>query len=217
MPLARAHRLDEYLQATLIGLNRNGVDVEINLTPGVAVLPAVMAAIDRNGDGSISVDEAQAYSTRVIREVGLTIDGQAAPLSFRESSFPKVEEMRQGLGTIRLKLRTSRTGHELRFENRHLPQISAYLVNCLAAPGDGLTVAHQERDELQKSIRFDYVFEGGPAPSWPKAPLILAALATILAARLAGLSVKLRANAPEQRLDDGRGRDFRYNRAGIST
>jgi len=41
------HRLDEYLQATLIGLTRDGVDVEINLTPGVAVLPAVMAVIDQ--------------------------------------------------------------------------------------------------------------------------------------------------------------------------
>src|SRR5580700_10152994 len=36
---ASAHRLDEYLQATLIGVTRDGNDVEIHLTPGVAILP----------------------------------------------------------------------------------------------------------------------------------------------------------------------------------
>lgn len=35
---AAAHRLDEYLQATLIGVTRDGIDVEIRLTPGVAML-----------------------------------------------------------------------------------------------------------------------------------------------------------------------------------
>ena len=39
--------------------------------------------------------------------------------------------------------------HELRFINRHLPKISVYLVNCLAAPGDGLTVGRQQRDQAQ--------------------------------------------------------------------
>ncbi|HEX3982849.1 MAG TPA: hypothetical protein VHX12_04075 [Acidisoma sp.] len=51
---AGAHRLDEYLQATLIGVTRDGVDIEINLTPGVAVLPVVMAKIDRNRDADFS-------------------------------------------------------------------------------------------------------------------------------------------------------------------
>ena len=34
-----AHRLDEYLQATLIGVTRDGIDMEIHLTPGVGMLP----------------------------------------------------------------------------------------------------------------------------------------------------------------------------------
>jgi hypothetical protein len=40
---AAAHRLDEYLQATLIGVTRDGIDLEIQLTPGVAMLPVLMA------------------------------------------------------------------------------------------------------------------------------------------------------------------------------
>src|SRR5271168_3751126 len=130
---ASAHRLDEYLQATLIGVTPDGTDVEIQLTPGVAVLPVLMAVIDQDRDGTISPGEERAYVGRVAREVELRVDGVPAPLSLIESNFPTLEAMREGLGTIRMKLRTARRGHELRFENRHLPQVSVYLVNCLAA------------------------------------------------------------------------------------
>src|SRR5258705_12310650 len=98
--------------------------------------------------------------------------------------------MREGLGTIRVKLRTARSGHELRFENRHLPQVSAYLMNCLAAPADGLVVSRQERDEAQRSIAFEYSFDAGAAPlaAWiALAPFWPAALGMLLVARMAGL------------------------------
>src|SRR5205807_5737623 len=155
---AAAHRLDEYLQATLIGVTRDGVDVEIQLTPGVAMLPVWMAVIDQDRAERISPAEERAYVGRVAQEVNLRVDGVRAPLSLIESKFPTIEAMREGLGTIRMKLRTARRGHELRFENRHLPYVSAYLVNCLAAPSDGLVVSRQERDEAQKSIEFEYSF-----------------------------------------------------------
>lgn len=162
---ASAHRLDEYLQATLIGVTRDGIDIEIHLTPGVAVLPVLIPVIDQDRD---------AYVGRVVREVELRVDGIAAPLLLVDSSFPTLEAMREGLGTIVIKLRTTRTGRHVRFENRHLPQISAYLVNCLAAPSDGLIVSRQERDEGQKSIQFNYAFEMSPAPGSQKSPLALA-------------------------------------------
>jgi hypothetical protein len=128
----------------------------------------------------------------VAREVELRVDGVPVPLSLIESKFPTIEAMREGLGTIRMKLRTPRSGHELRFENRHLPQISAYLVNCLAAPSDGLVVGRQERDEAQRSIEFEYSFGAGvvaasraawiaPGPFWP------AAIGMLLMARMAVL------------------------------
>ena len=161
---AAAHRLDEYLQATLIGVTRDGIEVEIHLTPGVAMLPVMMAVIDQDRDGRISSGEEQAYVGRVAREVELRVDGISAPLSLIESNFPTLEAMREGLGTIGIKLRTARSGHELRFENRHLPQVSVYLVNCLAAPSDGLAVRRQERDEAQRSIEFEYFFDAGAGP-----------------------------------------------------
>jgi hypothetical protein len=108
---ATAHRLDEYLQATLIGVTRDGIDVEIHLTPGVAMLPVLMAVIDQDSDGRISSEEERAYVGRVAREVELRVDGVRAPLSLIDSNFPTLEAMREGLGTIGMKLRTARPPH----------------------------------------------------------------------------------------------------------
>jgi hypothetical protein len=188
---ASGHRLDEYLQATLIGATRHGIDVEIRLTPGVAMLPVLMAVIDQDHDGRISSEEEQVYVGRVAREVELRVDGVTAPLSLIESSFPALEAMREGLGTIEIRLRTERSGHRLRFENRHLPLVSAYLANCLTAPSDGLVVGRQERDELQRSIEFEYSFGAGAAgtrAAWiPTRSLWPAAIGMLLVARLAVL------------------------------
>jgi hypothetical protein len=169
--VAAAHRLDEYLQATLIGVTRDGIEVEIQLTPGVAMLPVFMAVIDQDRDGRISSAEEKAYLDRVLQEVELRVDGVPAPLSLIESNFPTIEAMREGLGTIVMKLRTARSGHVLRFENRHLPQVSAYLVNCLATSSDGLVVGRQKRDEAQRSIEFEYSFSSGAVPG-PRAAWI---------------------------------------------
>src|SRR5580700_9659765 len=100
---ADAHRLDEYLQATLIGVTRDAIDVEIHLTPGVQMLPILMSVIDQDRDGRISPAEERAYVSRVVREVELQIDGVPVPLSLIESSFPTLEAMREGLGTIQMK------------------------------------------------------------------------------------------------------------------
>ena len=189
---AAAHRLDEYLQATLIGVTRDGIDVEIQLTPGVAMLPVLMAVIDQDRDGRISSAEERAYAGRVARDVELRVYGVPAPLSLIESNFPAIEAMREGLGTIAIKLHTARSGHELRFENRHLRQVSVYLVNCLAAPSDGLVVSRQRRDDAQRSIEFEYSFRAGAVPA-PRAawielgPFWPAAVGMLLVARMAVL------------------------------
>ena len=66
-----AHRLDEYLQATLIGVTPHGIEVELQLTPGIAILPGLMTVIDQDRDGRISQAEARAYAARVLRDVEL--------------------------------------------------------------------------------------------------------------------------------------------------
>jgi len=72
---AFAHRLDEYLQATLISVEKDRIQVEIRLTPGIAVLPIVLAKIDADGDGIISQAEQRAYAQRILQDLPLSIDG----------------------------------------------------------------------------------------------------------------------------------------------
>ena len=46
----RAHRLDEYLQATTIAVEKDHLVLQLRLTPGVAVARQVLASLDANGD-----------------------------------------------------------------------------------------------------------------------------------------------------------------------
>ena len=49
----RAHRLDEYLQATFLSVEKDQLRVDVFLTPGHAVLTAILGAIDTDGDDLI--------------------------------------------------------------------------------------------------------------------------------------------------------------------
>ncbi|MBV9155763.1 MAG: hypothetical protein JO097_05855 [Acidobacteriaceae bacterium] len=70
-----AHRLDEYLQAILLSLEKDRVQGYMRLIPGVAVSSAVLAKIDTNADGLISESERRSYAERVLRDLALSIDG----------------------------------------------------------------------------------------------------------------------------------------------
>ncbi len=153
-----AHRLDEYLQATLLAPDKDGVEVQLQLTPGVAVLPLVLPLIDRNSDGRISPEEETSYARWVANDLELRLDGRVVSLEVIEKEFSSLDQMREGLGGIRLKLRGKGYGRELRFKNRHLPELSAYLVNCLAS--EGLSTGTPMRDEAQRSIGFVYSVAG---------------------------------------------------------
>ena len=63
---ASAHRLDEYLQATIISVEKDHVQAFMRLIPGVAASSVVIASIDSNGDGVISEAEQRAYAERVL-------------------------------------------------------------------------------------------------------------------------------------------------------
>src|SRR5579862_780337 len=100
--IASAHRLDEYLQATLISVEKDRIEVSLRLVPGVAVASAVLAKIDANGDGVISPGEQQAYAQRVLGDLALSIDGRRLTPKLASVNFPAVEQMREGLGEIRI-------------------------------------------------------------------------------------------------------------------
>jgi len=54
---AFAHEVDEYVQAALISLERDHLDVRLRLVAGADVFSQVFARIDTNRDGSVSQAE----------------------------------------------------------------------------------------------------------------------------------------------------------------
>jgi hypothetical protein len=157
---ASAHRLDEYLQATTLSVGKDRVRAQIRLAPGVAVLPVVLASIDRDADGIISEAEQHAYAQRVLLDLSLTIDGGRVPLRLVSSRASTVKEMRDGLGEIRLEADApvSHGGQNRRlvFENHHESRIAAYLVNSLVPSDPDVRFAAQDRSYDQSVYRLDY-------------------------------------------------------------
>ena len=191
---AFAHRLDEYLQATTISLEKDRVQAQIRLTPGVAVFPIVFASIDSDADGIISEAEQHAYAERVLRDLSLTIDGDRVQLRLVSSRASKVQEMMDGRGEIQLDVDANvpHGGHDRRlvFENHHESRIAAYLVNCLVPSDPDIRVTAQDRNYDQSFYQLDYVETGarsGPLSlgQWSGAAGWLGAAALVLFARLA--------------------------------
>ncbi len=160
-----AHRLDEYLQATIISLDKDHVQASMRMIPGVAVASSVIASIDGNGDGIISQAEQRTYAERVLGDLSLTVDGQSLKPNLVSVDFPQIEQMREGLGEIHIEF-TADLPHggpnrRLVLENRHQNRNAAYLVNCLV-PGDpDIRVMAQTRNERQSFYQLDYVQAGG--------------------------------------------------------
>jgi hypothetical protein len=191
---ALPHRLDEYLEATLISVEKNQVHIQIVLTPGVAVFPAVMAKIDSNGDGAISEAERSAYAERVLRDVSLVIDGHRLTPQLLSLQFPTIDDMKEGRGEIQLEFNADlpRGGPNRRliFENYHQSRIAAYQVNCLVPRDPDIRVLAQNRNYSQSHYELEYAQAGvGSGPlsfAWWSSDLgWLSTLALFLFARFA--------------------------------
>jgi hypothetical protein len=161
IPLASAHRLDEYLQATRLSIDIERVDLEIDLTPGIALASKVFAWIDTNRDGEISNAEGDAYAREMLRSVVLKVDGWPARITLVETSFPEFRDMSLGVGTIRIRA-TARIPavaagrHQVSFLNMHRPESSVYLVNALVPANPRLQFGDQRRDIAQHGLTLEY-------------------------------------------------------------
>ena len=185
---AGAHRLDEYLQGTLVSIEKDRLEAEIALTPGVAVFPIVLADIDTNGDGAISEAEQQAYADRMLRDVSLSIDGHPLRPRLVSWNFSGIEEMKEGLGEIRIGIRAylPAGGPKRRvvFENRHERRIAAYQVNCLVPRDPEIRVVAQKRNYTQSVYELEYA-QAGRGFGWPADRVWLGAVALGLFGRFA--------------------------------
>jgi hypothetical protein len=159
-PPAESHRLDEYLQATRLAFSRDRVVVELDLTPGVSVARQVFAMIDRDGDARVSPVEIEAYGQRVLQDLSLRIDGRLSTLNLVRAESPTWDEIREGLGTIRLEASAEAPlatygRHRVMYDNAHQPAIGVYLVNALTPSVTGIKIGPARRDMLQRRIDLD--------------------------------------------------------------
>jgi hypothetical protein len=194
-----AHRLDEYLQATLVVIEPDGIKLQINLTPGMAVAVPVLALMDRNHDGVISTNEAAAYAEFFQHDLALRLDERPLELKCTTSEFPATDELRTGSGIIQLEYATASIAfasgtHELTFENRHQTNWSVFLVNAALPKSSAIQITRQTRSENQSTGRIEFIFHPPPA-DWSGVrrivlPLTLALLAVVIRA------VKLRRRTP---------------------
>jgi hypothetical protein len=150
-----AHRLDEYLQATLVTIEPGKVRLQINLTPGVEVAEQVLAVIDRDHDGVISTNEARAYCELLKRELSVRLDHSKMVLKLTGSTFPPLSELGTGWGVIQMEFtatcRHLRPGaHRLTVKNRHLLPLSVYLLNA-TLPAEPVQITRQTRNETQST------------------------------------------------------------------
>jgi hypothetical protein len=179
-----AHRLDEYLEATLLSVEPDRIEASMRLVPGVAVSSAVIASIDTSRDGVLSEAEQQAYAQRVSRDLSLSVDGRPLVLHVVSATFPSLEDMKQGTGEIQLELAAElprgAADRRLRFENHHQSAIAVYLVNCLVPHDKNVRITAQSRSENQSVYQLDFVQVGrgeGVAPAlWIAAGFLLLAL-----------------------------------------
>jgi len=159
-----AHRLDEYLQATMLSVDKDHVQVSMRMIPGVAVSSSIIAGIDNNKDGVISKAEQQAYADRVLNDLLLTMNGESVKPKLVSVDFPQVELMREGLGEIHIELTAdlpqAGPNRRLILENHHQNGNAAYLVNCLVPRDRDIRIVGQNRNEVQSFYQLDYVQAG---------------------------------------------------------
>jgi hypothetical protein len=160
-----AHNLDQYLQAAVISVDQSHIAVSMRLVPGVAVAQAVLAGIETDAGGAVSQAGQRSYITHLQSDLSLRLDGVPVPLRWMSAEFPTVDQMRAGLGEIRVEFSADvlpgDSRRRLTFENHHRREISAYLVNCLVPRDPDIQIVAQSRNSTQSFYELDYRQIGG--------------------------------------------------------
>jgi hypothetical protein len=162
-----AHRLDEYLQATIVVIEPDNIRLQINLTPGIAVAEQVLASIDHDRDGIVSTNEAAAYCELVKRDLFVQLDQRNLKLKSTSSYFPGIAEVRTGWGFIQMEFsatpgKLTAGPHSLTIENRHLPGVSVYLINAAQPASGSVQIIKQTRSENQSFGEIEFTFQPPP-------------------------------------------------------
>lgn len=156
---AGAHSADQYLQAAYLKLSPNGLELELDLTPGEQVAPQLLKLIDQNRDGILGQSELQQYAQQVVNNLQLKVDQSLQTLKLEPVKPPATNVFLAGGGTIKIVARADLTigsgTHKLEFRNAHLPVKSAYLANVFVQ-SENIKVNQQSRNQNQSEYLVEY-------------------------------------------------------------
>ena len=99
---AAAHPLDEVVQQVYVTPAASGLAVRLDLTPGVLVAQQFVGAVDADRDGTLSGGEVDAHVAAVAPAVTATVDGRPVDLTLVRRSYPPVDLLAAGGGTVTL-------------------------------------------------------------------------------------------------------------------
>ena len=156
---ASAHRIDEYLQATILSVEAGHVQASMRLIPGVLVASSIIDAIDIDHNGAFSSVEERAYAQLVLKDISLTVDGKPVHPTLGVLSFPELSRLREGLGEIHIEydipMPPGGPDRTLTLVNQHRREGSVYLVNVLAPQSGDFTIVSQKRNPQQSVYELD--------------------------------------------------------------
>lgn len=189
-----AHPLDEVVQSSYLSIEGKRVGLELNLSAGTLVAPALAAYIDSNGDQVISDDETQAYARRLQAELSLQVDGQARTLVLQKIEMPSWDLVSVG-ATIKAEFLADAmqsTGtHQVVLTNRHAPAKSVYQNTLLAPDNPNIRINGQRQNNEQNEFTVNYdngttsgAFTQSPLPSVSEAGGVNALLAALKSPQL---------------------------------
>ena len=173
-----AHRHDELLQAARIAIGQQRIELEVSLTPGIAVAEVMISGVDRDRDGVISADENREFTREVLGAMQLEIDRLPLRIASVSTTFPTIDALRGGDGPIELRAIAALPSlpegkHHVTFNNAYRRDIGVYLTNALVPDDDLVTIGAQERDPEQRSSVIGYTLASPPSamlPLWMFAP-----------------------------------------------
>jgi nickel/cobalt exporter len=170
---ASAHPVDELVQQIYITPTTTGIDIGVELEPGIMVGPDFAAMLDTNGDGQISDAEADANAAVVRDAIHVTVDGQPATLTLSTSIYPHAEVLSAAGGSIALLFAVDASFTDgptaITVTNGYVPTTPAaepftttVQTNLTPAIDVPVTVAAMEHGDLGRSFSATYTLSAPP-------------------------------------------------------
>src|SRR5262249_4239119 len=148
----------------------------------------LMVDIDRSGD-TLSTDELRIFAGMVFNATELLHDARRLDLVVDDVTFPNVDALRRGEGTIRLQATAvlpaqSNGSHRISFRNGYRRDVSVYLANALVPESSRVAVTAQRHAHDQHELTIDYVLRDRRSMSaWILGSVLVALTAVLLSGR----------------------------------